>query len=208
MVNSSIGTKEKILVVASDLFGKKGFDGVSIRDIAKNADVNIASINYHFNNKKMLFQEVFVSSHTWLEHEVSKLSLIENITLKELSWLTLKLFIENEAMTLNTFRIFLSDQLDMPNDFHEKHCADGPPGGEHFQRVLSDEVGKSVPLDKRQWAVRMIFSNISHIGLVTSTTYMKNENNKMPWMSQDQLRQDTYELVESIINLLKLKYIK
>jgi hypothetical protein len=94
----------------------------------------------------------------------------------------------------------------MPEGFHEEHCADGPPGGEHFLRVLTDEVGEDIPLERRQWAVRMIFSNIIHLGLITCTTYMKNENNQMPWMSKENLEKDTYELVDAINQLLTSRY--
>ena len=39
-------TKEKILVVTEELILNNGIEKVSIRNIAKQASVNIASINY------------------------------------------------------------------------------------------------------------------------------------------------------------------
>ena len=46
-----VNTKMKILKAADLLFAVKGFAGVSIREIAQEADVNLAAINYHFQNK-------------------------------------------------------------------------------------------------------------------------------------------------------------
>jgi len=44
----------KILKVAENLFSQKGFEGTSVRDIAKEAQVNIAMISYYFESKENL----------------------------------------------------------------------------------------------------------------------------------------------------------
>lgn len=51
----SIDKKEHIMDVAVTLFAEKGFEGTSIRDLAHEADVNIAMINYYFGSKEKLF---------------------------------------------------------------------------------------------------------------------------------------------------------
>ncbi len=51
-------TREKILMIALDMFGEYGFNGVSTRDISKKANVNISAINYYFNSKEGLYLEV------------------------------------------------------------------------------------------------------------------------------------------------------
>jgi len=38
----------QILQVTEKLFAEKGFDGTSIRDIAKQANINIAMVSYYF----------------------------------------------------------------------------------------------------------------------------------------------------------------
>ena len=48
--------KEHILTVAEQLFGDKGFDGTSVRDIAHSADVNLAMISYYFGSKERLLE--------------------------------------------------------------------------------------------------------------------------------------------------------
>ena len=54
-----MSTKEKILDVAEEMFFLEGYDNVSVRDITKAADANVASVNYHFNSKRDLYREVF-----------------------------------------------------------------------------------------------------------------------------------------------------
>ncbi len=50
--------KETILITAMKLFGQKGFEGTSVREIAKDADVNLAMISYYFGSKENLFENV------------------------------------------------------------------------------------------------------------------------------------------------------
>src|SRR5204863_5155785 len=53
------GTRARILNVAEELFGERGLDRVSIRDITNTARVNLAAINYHFGSKEDLIAAVF-----------------------------------------------------------------------------------------------------------------------------------------------------
>jgi AcrR family transcriptional regulator len=50
--------REHILIVAEELFGEKGFDGTSVRDIAHKADVNLAMISYYFGSKEKLLESL------------------------------------------------------------------------------------------------------------------------------------------------------
>jgi len=47
-MTEKVDTKSRILDSAEKLFGMKGFDGTSLRDITTAAEVNLAAINYHF----------------------------------------------------------------------------------------------------------------------------------------------------------------
>ncbi|RUO46104.1 TetR family transcriptional regulator [Pseudidiomarina aquimaris] len=53
-----ITTQEKILNAAEALFAEQGFEQTSLRQITTEADVNLASVNYHFGSKKALIQAV------------------------------------------------------------------------------------------------------------------------------------------------------
>jgi len=50
--------KERIVNAALELFGEKGFKATTIREICKKADVSLALVNYHFRNKKTLYDEI------------------------------------------------------------------------------------------------------------------------------------------------------
>ena len=61
-------TKERILAVAGNIFGEKGYKDTTIRAIAARARVNVAAINYHFRDKESLYaailEEVFHNGFT------------------------------------------------------------------------------------------------------------------------------------------------
>lgn len=58
---AELDTKERLLKAAKDLFVRKGFSGVSIREIAREADTNSALISYYFGDKEGLFKGVLES---------------------------------------------------------------------------------------------------------------------------------------------------
>lgn len=51
----------QILQVAERLFAEKGFDGTSIRNIAKEADINIAMVSYYFGSKEKMLESLIFS---------------------------------------------------------------------------------------------------------------------------------------------------
>jgi len=54
----AVATRERILARAGALFARQGLDGLGIRQLAREAKVNIAAVNYHFGSKQALFREV------------------------------------------------------------------------------------------------------------------------------------------------------
>lgn len=53
---SEIDTKTKLLKTAIKLFALRGVDGVSVKEICDEADVNVSSVSYHFNGKDGLLK--------------------------------------------------------------------------------------------------------------------------------------------------------
>lgn len=55
-----IPKKQRILDAAEELFARHGYDGVTIRQIAAKARVDVALASYHFGKKRDLFDAVFL----------------------------------------------------------------------------------------------------------------------------------------------------
>ncbi len=75
---TGLSTKNKILDAAEFLFAEHGFTDTSLRTITGEADVNLASVNYHFGSKKALIQAVFdryfCMFHVELEHQLEAIN--------------------------------------------------------------------------------------------------------------------------------------
>jgi len=50
-----IATEDKLKEAARKLFTQKWFDAVRTRDIAEEAGINLAPLNYYFRSKQKLF---------------------------------------------------------------------------------------------------------------------------------------------------------
>lgn len=66
-LKTTISTRAQILVAARRLFARKGFDGTSVRDVARSARVNNAMIYYFFKDKLELYRAVLADSFAALD---------------------------------------------------------------------------------------------------------------------------------------------
>ena len=67
-----------ILQIAETLFAENGFDGTSIRTIAKQAEINVAMVSYYFGSKEKLLEALIIYRTSDLKIQ------IENLTLEDL----------------------------------------------------------------------------------------------------------------------------
>ena len=104
-----ISTEEKIKEAARKLFTQKGYDAVKTRDIAAEAGINLALLNYYFRSKEKLFDLIMMENFKQFIHGISinvsdeKISIeekIETVVVAYIDFLTkhpdLPLFILNE----------------------------------------------------------------------------------------------------------------
>lgn len=52
--------REKILLIALELFAEQGFERATVRQIAKKAEVNLSAISYYFGDKAGLYKAAFL----------------------------------------------------------------------------------------------------------------------------------------------------
>ena len=55
-----MSTREKIIEVSLELFAKRGFSGVSVRDIAKEVGVRESALYKHFKNKQDILDQIIL----------------------------------------------------------------------------------------------------------------------------------------------------
>lgn len=162
---SEVSTREKILICAHKLFSERGVHAVGIREIAKAAEVNIAAINYHFENKENLYIETIKNSIAVMTSMTQEI--FDNLKSKTTEALAVKLyyyFVSDIDNLKVAYKLFL-DSKRIPSMSSEEDDLIGPPGGVFFFELLQSET-KSTSQDDLIWAVRMIFSNVFHKALM------------------------------------------
>ena len=83
----------QILQVAEKLFAEKGYDGTSIRDISKEAKINIAMVSYYFGSKEKLLERLIYFRTSGLKMKLENL-FKENLTPLEKIEKFIELYIE------------------------------------------------------------------------------------------------------------------
>jgi AcrR family transcriptional regulator len=124
-VSDHASARERLIDAAIALFGAQGFEGASTRELAKKANVNIASILYYFGGKDGLYNAVLA---TISERVVASLAgpaeaARRGLAKKDLTWteaqallhqvLTAFLgFLMGEAVSPAIGRLFMREQMD------------------------------------------------------------------------------------------------
>jgi AcrR family transcriptional regulator len=156
-------TKNKILKIAGHLFAESGFDGVSIRDIAERASVNVSAVNYHFGGKQELFDEILAEGAQALSLKIKSICERSN----SLSHYGEQFFDETlkESDSLKTIVRMQLSSTDLAPEFierHHSHSESFPPG----VNFLVDLVQNVHKVENRKEA--RVIATIYHFQLIQS----------------------------------------
>lgn len=152
-------TEEKIKIAATRIFLKKGFAGARTRDIAQEAGINLALLNYYFRSKEKLFEMVMLDSVRNFFPNVKDIFNDEKLSIdQKLQFLTNK-YIDLVEQNPNLPFFVLGEIQSNPDDFFEKI---GVPSyflqSSNFYRqiahLLHEEGGKTV--DTKQLFINIL----------------------------------------------------
>jgi AcrR family transcriptional regulator len=205
MTDQNHDTKTKILEVARVLFADQGFEGTSVREIAKAADVNIASVNYHFTNKENLFKELRQKSYLECSQEIRAYYDRENPKLEDILIHVFRYFNLKSHDLVTFFKIIISSQHN-----HMMTCSGcsseeetfGPPGGLVIAEAIKKEVGREVSEEDLFWAVRCLFTHIIHNSIMMKCWFKLNNH---PYSNEADLEKSIRRLSRIVLEDLKQK---
>ena len=94
-----MGTRERILETAIDLFSMKGFNDVSIREITKAVGIKESSLYNHFASKQQMLDEIF----EYLAKRFESMSLPEDEAVRLIEGMDPSEFMEMCLMNFNMY---------------------------------------------------------------------------------------------------------
>lgn len=192
-------TKERIIEVATDLFADRGFEGASIREIAKVAEVNLAAINYHFSNKQNLYYEVLRHGFERFHIQIHNVAEKHKGSTTEFALGLYHMMINNGPRLINNFKVLLND-FPIPPELMKKDQP-GPPGKEHLQAIIEKEVAHKLTEEDALWASQIIFSFVVHTALMASTHFGRLKCAEA--FNLDSVEKSITRLVKTVLNELK-----
>ena len=202
---TDLETKEKIMEKARVLFADHGYEGTSVREIAKAAEVNVASVNYYFSSKENLFLEILRAGYTECAQEMRVLLEKNKGDLEETMVEIFRYFVDNSHDLRSHFKLMMSAQ-------HSHHLTTegsedrmyGPPGG----MVIAESLKKKAPGASDQdihWALKTLFSHVTHLSLIHSCCMKTNQD--IPFSTQEDLERSVRRLTRIVIaELRELKH--
>lgn len=106
----------QILKVAEDLFSDKGFDGTSVRDIAKEADVNVAMISYYFGSKEKLLQAIFQQRIEETKIQIESVMVDKSLAPLEKIYRLIDTYVDKILSRPNFHKLMVSIQVTQSDD--------------------------------------------------------------------------------------------
>ena len=145
------GTKQRIFDVSVELFSEKGYDAVSLREIAGEVGITNAAIYNHFSSKEAILNDIFIAFKRKLDGYILKKEqvdrYIETDTPRQLLERCIGRFVEDDSEFMAnayriTYREYLNNQLAnelILTQLHEKTA-------KSIQYVLDSLIGRgSIP---------------------------------------------------------------
>ncbi|MDD3079554.1 MAG: TetR/AcrR family transcriptional regulator [Paludibacter sp.] len=120
MREMDFSTEEKIKNAARVVFQKKGLAAARTRDIAEEAGVNLALLNYYFRSKEKLFEIIMYETLTNFAKGITGIFNDENTTLEEKIGLLVEKYLEMLTNDPNIPMFILSEIRNRPKDLLEK----------------------------------------------------------------------------------------
>lgn len=127
-----LSTEAKIKAAARNVFHKKGFAATRTRDIAEEAGLNLALLNYYFRSKQKLFDQIMFETMSGFLKSMSSIFNDERSTLEEKITLIVEKYIDLLVLEPEIPLFIMSEIRGNVDGFLEKL----PIGGMIFQSVF------------------------------------------------------------------------
>lgn len=105
-----MNTRDKIIYESLNLFSKKGFDAISVRDIAKAVGIRASSLYNHFKNKQDILDTIIIQYSNYITkffENIIKNYDIDEIIINKIKWISNEYFFKK---SIDIFKFYLEDE--------------------------------------------------------------------------------------------------
>lgn len=85
-MTDSVPTAAALVTAGREMFGRRGFDGASVRAITRRAGANLGAVTYHFGSKDALYRAVVASALEPLAAGIGEVAAQPGSPLDRLEW--------------------------------------------------------------------------------------------------------------------------
>jgi AcrR family transcriptional regulator len=133
-------TEEKIKKAAGMLFNQKGYSATRTRDIAAEAGITLALLNYYFRNKEKLFEVIMLENVQKFMHGVVPVFNDEKASLEEKLELLVSRYIETCIEHPDILFFVLSEIRNSPEAMLKKMDPEKTMMNSHFMKQVKESI--------------------------------------------------------------------
>ncbi len=111
MASSRESVKKKIILAAISCIEREGVESVTTRNVAKEAGVNIAAINYYFGTKEVLLKETFKKTLDHFSRDLETIIAQKDLNVYSMLKVFLIFILQGSIRYPNFMKILLFDNL-------------------------------------------------------------------------------------------------
>lgn len=201
-MSDELDTKKRILESSIHLFGTKGFERTTTRDIATHANVNLASINYHFRTKQNLLKEVGIHITDEFKKTIQNIKLDHSLSAADYAVKVYEAMIEDRERFISHFKLFLGmDETDCMTENY-------PMGYEDFSFYMRKELPPEVTEAELLWAMSVTFGYLIHMAIMSCTPTGRQKIDKFFPDKEQTIPSYIRHLVAAAVGDLRSKYQK
>ena len=209
-------TKARIINKTLEFVKSKSLEEFSIREISKELEINIASVNYYFSNKENLLGEVVKSIWNKVSDHIEKVYLEELEKEEECSFIG---FFERvfdyyqEISDILAFAIkhALNSNLNVDQNFTSVYDSDypTPPGTKTYRQAFIKELGPHIPENEIQKCIHTFTVFISFDSALQYSNIMDESAHKLnehPILGKTPRKEQFIKMIQAQVESLRKEF--
>jgi len=195
----------RILEAARKLFSIRGFDGTSVREIARESEVNLSAINYHFKSKESLYWALMLEMHR-NTHEHMRVLADQSAGIEDFALRVFDFFLQDLDFVRSIMKLMLSpmpargDGQDAAQELGQQF---GPPGAEFFGALIQKGLPYQLSPAGMRWGVDVIFNHITQTAMIFCSPFCSLVMEGQPAPTAAEQSQGLRWLIESTLDFMQ-----